>query len=1049
MSNLKKVLAMVLAVAMLLSFGITAGAGSFADVKDTDSYSRAINLLASLKVLKGYEDGTYNAAGTYTREEFAKILYVLMTGKDDGASMYAGTSPFADVAADRWSAGYINWAKNAKVIAGREDGLFWPTDIVTYAEAAKMFVVAMGYDSTVYTFPYGFIDKAQTLGLFDDVSGMTANGPASRGTVAQMGFNCLFAAAPRFGTYAAQVGSSSTTETKTYTVAEGAFGMEEATTYVGATSTVAFDVTSFSDAGQVYITGGTGSAGTDLDEGAYDYDGNVDEYVGCKVVVWFRPAQSAAGTGDDTEEKIFDIQTAASNRVYDFTVASINTDDTTATKLVVDINGVDKKFDYSDTTDTMTLEGDDSLDPEVLFYNGGALAGKHSDKYRAIDWENDGDIDLFIINRTATAKVTSISSTRVTLSSKLGAGGFTGSMDIEDNDVTQVVVADDIAKSDYVVVYGTEQYTEDGYKTIYTLSKATKLEGAKLTKASSGSYYFDGTKYKTANEASISFTTADVGNKYDLVLNVNGRIAFCSETESAVSSDKWVLAMDATITTNTAGDHLIKSFTGYLADGTKKTFAIADDVTVYDWEADDTALTAVVDEEYPEDGDELLDGTTELFDKVVYMYGTNSDGEVDELYTLAAVNFDNSSKYSAVKTCTANAEYSTSTTILKGTGATASYVEDGTVVYVNYGTGLTKFKVLSGETLKKFASTTGWTFVGLVDDDGAYSVVKLVNSTASSAPKVTTDSYGLIMKVDKNATDSDEYVYTFTVAYDGKDPEDIKSDAIDADDDFDDMVSSNFVGYAQITFDASGFVDSIDLTPGNFETVIITKVLSGALMGDTVTAANFADGDSLSYALTGAYGDMTYQDLADDVNVYQIDEYPVDWDNDADIIACLDNDTVVSAVDISALEESDDTLSYIATVIYDADDEEITDIFFYSSPVESDTTAPAFTGVYPTATSSAAGTIVVGAKADEVCTAYYVVVADGSEAPTAAQVVAGTDGDDVAATEAGTISITDPDDAETDTVTGLTAATYDVYVVVKDACGNVSSVETIADVVVA
>jgi hypothetical protein len=112
-------------------------------------------------------------------------------------------------------------------------------------------------------------------------------------------------------------------------------------------------------------------------------------------------------------------------------------------------------------------------------------------------------------------------------------------------------------------------------------------------------------------------------------------------------------------------------------------------------------------------------------------------------------------------------------------------------------------------------------------------------------------------------------------------------------------------------------------------------VLSGALIGDTIDEDNISEGDSLDYALTGTYGDMTYEDLADDVNVYQIDSYPVDWDNSDDLLISLDNDTDVSVVDTTALEESDDTLSYIATVIYDADNEEITDIFFYSTPVES------------------------------------------------------------------------------------------------------------------
>ena len=64
MRNLKRVLALVLALTMVLSFAISASAGAFTDVKDGDDYASAINLLASLEVLKGFEDGTYNSAGS-------------------------------------------------------------------------------------------------------------------------------------------------------------------------------------------------------------------------------------------------------------------------------------------------------------------------------------------------------------------------------------------------------------------------------------------------------------------------------------------------------------------------------------------------------------------------------------------------------------------------------------------------------------------------------------------------------------------------------------------------------------------------------------------------------------------------------------------------------------------------------------------------------------------------------------------------------------------------------------------------------------------------
>lgn len=72
------------------------------------------------------------------------------------------------------------------------------------------------------------------------------------------------------------------------------------------------------------------------------------------------------------------------------------------------------------------------------------------------------------------------------------------------------------------------------------------------------------------------------------------------------------------------------------------------------------------------------------------------------------------------------------------------------------------------------------------------------------------------------------------------------------------------------------------------------------------------------------------------------------------------------------------------------------------------------------------------ARIDEVGTAYYVVVPDGATPPTSTQVIAGTDGGDVAATAAGSIALT-ADTENSAAITGLTPGTaYDVYFVAQD-----------------
>jgi predicted component of type VI protein secretion system len=104
---------------------------------------------------------------------------------------------------------------------------------------------------------------------------------------------------------------------------------------------------------------------------------------------------------------------------------------------------------------------------------------------------------------------------------------------------------------------------------------------------------------------------------------------------------------------------------------------------------------------------------------------------------------------------------------------------------------------------------------------------------------------------------------------------------------------------------------------------------------------------------------------------------------------------------------------------------------FTSVIPQADTTAPANTSGWPKADTATADGFTVRAKTDEAGTAYYVVVADGTSAPSAAEVKAGT-----AALKSGSITLTANTEG-TAAVTGLTASTaYDVYVVAQDAAGT-------------
>ena len=152
MRTLKKTLSLVLVVAMVLGLCVV-GASAYNKVEDFtddvakigDAYYEAVGVLTGIGVIDGMTETAFEPQGTYTREQAAKIIAYMMLGKDKADSLGCTVAPFEDVAANRWSAGYIAFCVEQGIIDGMTATTYEPTGTLTGFQWAKMLLCAIGF----------------------------------------------------------------------------------------------------------------------------------------------------------------------------------------------------------------------------------------------------------------------------------------------------------------------------------------------------------------------------------------------------------------------------------------------------------------------------------------------------------------------------------------------------------------------------------------------------------------------------------------------------------------------------------------------------------------------------------------------------------------------------------------------------------------------------------------------------------------------------------------------------------------------------------------
>ena len=152
MRTLKKTLSLVLVVAMVLGLCVVGASAKDAVENFTDDYQKvgaayqeAMGVMVGVGIIDGMTETALEPQGTYTREQAAKIIAYMLLGKSKADSLKCTVAPFDDVAASRWSAGYIAFCVEQGIIDGMTATTYEPTGTLTGFQWAKMLLCAIGF----------------------------------------------------------------------------------------------------------------------------------------------------------------------------------------------------------------------------------------------------------------------------------------------------------------------------------------------------------------------------------------------------------------------------------------------------------------------------------------------------------------------------------------------------------------------------------------------------------------------------------------------------------------------------------------------------------------------------------------------------------------------------------------------------------------------------------------------------------------------------------------------------------------------------------------
>ena len=749
--NLKKVISSVAALTMVAS-SVAAFAVDFPDVESTASYAQAVQELSALDVISGYDDGTFGPDKLVTRAEITKMIVDALAERSSAEASTESTK-FADVSADHWAKGYINQGVADGFIAGMSDTEFDPDANVTYVQAQKMLVSAIGYETYAQAqggWPTGYKTYAASLDITKGISGITDSTELTRAQVAQMIDNAMDAPLCVIASWKTEWNG---TKTPNLEVRDGKEGRAYETLF-----TEKHDA--YKVYGRVTETSKTGSVDTDkvtfqvekadnFDDEEVKADSPVSEdmYIGdSKADNYLRTySQALIQKNDDDEYTILSIAAAAANKSV--TVASEDFDENKSTDealyffpagttkgstkyqldttngVTIYINGVESSKSIAELRDYLDKNETASVTLQKETETGSTST---SAKYNTIMVSSyvtaivDEVIDK--TNETSVNFDTYSSGIQAKMTVNKDDDNYTYSFKLDGKDIE----AKDLQQNDVLnISYDTTGSFKDSsfYDVIVTRNV---VDGVKCTSIndSKGEYTIGGTKYKAAEGMDIDVETS---TEYSLYLDHFGRIA--KADENSVSKNYGVLK---NIYKKAGGDYMAQIIT---KNGTEEEYKVdSDNVTAYkSYLVKSDADGAVYDS---------TNKKTDAYPKQVVEYSVSSssnkitikNGGVIAPTTADAEYKESGNKIGSVKMADSTVILDLSEVDTKDTYSVVSSLNDGSN-YVAYGYDKSKsdntyrFVIITEGTSSVFNSETQLAIFNgseVVDNDGDKTAYNLV-----------------------------------------------------------------------------------------------------------------------------------------------------------------------------------------------------------------------------------------------------------------------------------------------------------------------------------